>query len=89
MNKDYLNELCGMLVKIRSKNDAVAVLKDILTPKELESVAERIQIVKLIMAGVPHRKISKTLKVSIAKVTRGSRALKNDHGGFSKFLKRK
>lgn len=81
----HLNELCDVFKKIRNRSEALALLKDILTPRELASVVERWQIVKCLIKGMPHRKISKLLNVSIDKVTRGAKALKCNHGGFRMF----
>lgn len=88
MNQKHLTELSEVASKIRNKKEAELFLKDILTPKELTSVVERWQIVKMLMKKVPHRKISKTLKVSIAKVTRGSHAMRKSKGGFKLLFKR-
>lgn len=85
----HLNELCDIFKKIRNRSEALALFKDILTPRELVSVVERWQIVKCLIKGMPHRKISQTLKVSIDKVTRGAKALKYNHGGFRMFYWRK
>lgn len=70
-----MDELCGILMKIHEKEDMPALLRDLLTPSELQSVIERVQIFKMIKKGIPHRTISQKLKVSISKVTRGSHAL--------------
>lgn len=85
----HLNELCDIFKKIRNRGECLSLLKDILTPRELASVVERWQIVKCLIKGIPHREISKTLKVSIDKVTRGAKALKYNHGGFRMFFWRK
>lgn len=74
MNKQYMDELINVLMKIHEKEDMPALLRDLLTPSELQSVVERVQIFKMLKQGVPHRTISQKLKVSIAKVTRGSHA---------------
>lgn len=87
MNKKHLKEFSTLLTKIRTLAHAEAFLKDILTTQEIRSVAERWQIIKELRKGIPHREISKSLKVSIAKVTRGSHALRKSKGGFKIFLK--
>lgn len=74
MNKQYMDELINVLMKIHKKEDMPALLRDLLTPSELQSVVERVQIFKMLKQGIPHRTISQKLKVSIAKVTRGSHA---------------
>lgn len=64
------------------------LLQDILTPAELEDIAERWQLVKELHKGTPQREIAAKLGVSITKITRGSRMLQDGSGGFAKFLKK-
>lgn len=65
----------------------VDLLQDLLTPKERESLAERWQIVKVLVSGIPQREIADLLGVIISKITRGSRVLQDGTGGFAKALK--
>ncbi len=51
-------------------------LKGILTPRELEELTTRLEIVKLLKSGLPHQEIARRLKVGVATVTRGSREIK-------------
>ena len=48
----------------------------ILTPAEIETIATRMEIVRMLKKNIPQQKIAQTLKVGIATVTRGSRELK-------------
>lgn len=64
-------------------------IEDILTPTELEDIITRWQIIKQLSKGRPQREIAKRLGVSIAKITRGSRELRDKKGGFWKVLKMK
>ena len=66
--------------------DLVSFMQDILTPQELEELALRWQIVRLLDAGMPQREIASTLKCSVTTVSRGSRQLKYGFGGFEKGL---
>ena len=61
-------------------------LEDVLTPKEYQELAKRLQIVKLLRQGKTQRYIENKLHVGIATVTRGSRALMNPGGGFNRML---
>ncbi len=83
-----LRDLCTLFVHIRNQREAEMLLKDILTPRELASVAERWQLIQMLARGVRQREVKKKLKISISKVTRGSRMLKDGSGGFGLFLKR-
>ncbi len=84
MKKDHFQELCGLFLKIKSKKDAELLLKDLLTSDELSSISERLQIFKMLLKDIPQRKVSKTLKVSISKVTRGSHALQKSKSIIAK-----
>lgn len=85
-NKQAYKELLKMLEESRSAPEWDALLQDLLTPKERESLAERWQIVKLLVSGMPQREIADRLGVSISKITRGSRVLQDGSGGFAKAL---
>ena len=80
--------LFRLFASIESPKEAELLLKDILTPQELESVAERWQEIQLLAKGMTQREVSKKLGISISKVTRGSRMLQYGTGGFRLFLKK-
>jgi len=64
------------------------LLQDILTPQEIESIVERWQLIKQLASGKPQRDVAKDLKISISKITRGSRVLKYGTGGFRHFIEK-
>lgn len=64
-------------------------LRDLLSPAEYRDTALRWRIVKLLSQGIPQRDIAESLGVSLSKITRGSRELSDDQGGFAKVLQRK
>ena len=88
MNKHYVKELADALVSIKNASLAEAFLNNILTPSELEEISKRLQIVKLLLKGVPQRDVAKKLNVSMGTVSRGSRELKYGENGFKKILQR-
>ncbi|MFH0979786.1 MAG: Trp family transcriptional regulator [Candidatus Roizmanbacteria bacterium] len=73
---DKIGELVEVFLKNRSKVEMLEFLKGILTPREIEELTTRLQIVKLLKKGLPHQEIARRLKVGVATVTRGSRELK-------------
>ncbi|HLD27590.1 MAG TPA: YerC/YecD family TrpR-related protein [Patescibacteria group bacterium] len=81
-------ELFGLFSVLKSEQEAEKLLKDILTPQELASIAERWQLVKMLAQKVPQRDIKKALGISISKITRGSKELQFGHGGFKLMLTR-
>ena len=50
-------------------------LLGILTPRELQELPTRLEIVKLLKQGVPHHQIAESLGTGVATVTRGSKEI--------------
>lgn len=86
MKKEFYTELYELFSRLKTPEDAQLFLGDMLTPHELEQVAERWQLVKRLAKGMPQRKIKEELGISIEKVTRGSKELQKGKGGFQMFL---
>ena len=78
MNKKYFKELIQAVLGTNNEQDLKMFFRGLFTPKELEEISVRLQIVKLLKQGVPQRSIAKKLKVGIATVTRGSREIINN-----------
>lgn len=74
MNK--VGELVEAFLKNKSDSEMLDFLKGILTPKEIDELSTRLQIVKLLKKGLPHQEIARRLEVGVATVTRGSRELR-------------
>jgi len=74
--QQYLDELLDYLLAVENREQMYEALNGLLTPSEMAEIPKRLQIFKLLQAGVPQRQIAETLGVGIATVTRGSRALK-------------
>lgn len=72
-NKKFFTELVDEFLRIDSREDMADFLRGILTPSEIEEIPKRLQIVKLLKAGVAQKEIAERLGVGIATVTRGSK----------------
>jgi len=81
MANKHKNELANAFLLNKSQNEMLDFLEGILTPKEIESLSMRLQIVKMLKEGIAQRQIADKLGVGIATVTRGSGELKK--GRFS------
>jgi TrpR family trp operon transcriptional repressor len=87
-NKRYVRELLGVFERISRDEKLLGdFLADLLTPREYDDIVLRWQIVKRLHKGVPQREIAKDLGVSVATITRGSRELLDEKGGFKRVLK--
>lgn len=74
---DYKAELLAHLLAMDSTEAMDHALASLLTPAEYTEISKRLQILKLLRAGVPQRKIAESLGVGIATVSRGARALQD------------
>jgi TrpR family trp operon transcriptional repressor len=61
-------------------------LKNIFTESELKNLASRWEIVKLLDQGISQRKIAKDLHLSLCKITRGSKVLKEKNSAVKKLI---
>ena len=84
----HLHDVYRLFASVENEKEAEKLLQDILTPQELESVAERWQLIQELAKGTPQRTIAEKLGLSISKITRGSRMLQFGSGGFRKFLEK-
>jgi len=84
--EENLAELASALA---ATNDAALIkdfLRRLLSPSEAADVAARWALVKALEQKIPQREIAKTLGISLCKITRGSREMKNPSQAFQKIL---
>lgn len=78
------DDLLSVLAALDDPQALGDLLVDLLTPSEVEAVAERWQIVKLLAVGKTQRAVRDHLGCSVTTVTRGARQLKYGTGGFER-----
>jgi TrpR family trp operon transcriptional repressor len=87
MGNRQFDSLIKTLCRIKSRALMRNFLLDLLTPAERKEIGLRWQLVKYLNQGMSQRSIVRKLKVSLCKITRGSRELKLGHNGFKAVLK--
>ena len=83
-----LKDLFALFAAIETQRESEMLLHDILTPQELEDIAERWQLIQALASGMTQRDVAKKCGVSISKITRGSHELQHGTGGFKHFLEK-
>ena len=78
----FPRDLLAVIAALDDPKDIKRLLSDLFTASELESVAERWTIVKLLASGERQRRVRDRVGVSVATVSRGSRQLQYGSGGF-------
>ena len=83
--KDIKN-LSKLVKKINTTAEIEAFLKELLTESELETLSKRWRILEMLKEGRTQREIAKDLQVSLCKVTRGAKIMKNKNSILAKYL---
>ena len=81
---EKLNYIVDIFWQIETKDDLKNFLEDILTPAEIETLYERLQIVKLLKQWLSQREVAERLNTSTATVNRWARVLKYGSWVFNK-----
>jgi TrpR family trp operon transcriptional repressor len=71
------------------KAEAAMLLTELLTESEINTLLLRWELMKRLREGQTQRKIAGDLKISLCKVTRGNKILKNPRAATTKILERK
>ena len=86
MNRNNLEEIIEIFSSLTSKEEIAGFLTEIFTQNELETLSKRWRIMKMLSLGSTQREIANQLNVSLCKVTRGSKILKNKCAITTNFL---
>ena len=70
-------ELIRAFVKIEDEKTMRKFLGEILTRSEITDLTLRWKLMKMLKAGIPQRKIASELGISLCKITRGAKVLKD------------
>lgn len=81
-------ELCHLFATARTTEAVAGILQELLSPHELDALAERWQIVQLLLDGCSQREVRDRLQVAIATVSRGARVIKYGSGRLQKIYAR-
>ncbi len=79
-------ELLKVIHSIKNIKDLNLFFEDIFTPAELEDISLRWKLLKDLHEGMTQRKIAEKYSISLCKITRGSKILKNKDSGVLKIL---
>ncbi|MDR1894196.1 MAG: trp operon repressor [Spirochaetales bacterium] len=82
----FLEELSQALADCSDGALIKDFLRSILTPQEIQEVSTRWASVRFLDSGFSQRRIVRELGLSLCKITRGSRQLKDKSSGFSRMI---
>ena len=80
-------ELIETIRQIEDPDELEQFFIEILTPNEMRDLTLRWKLLKALYNGMTQRKISEKMGISLCKITRGSKILKNKRSVILKMLK--
>lgn len=83
-----VSELYKAVVQIGSEEECEQFFIDICTTKEIESLAQRLYVAKLLRKDVTYSEIERITGASTVTISRVSKALKNGPSGYKMILER-
>ena len=79
-------QLLGAFVSLLDEPTAAAFLQDLCTPRELEDLSQRLEVARMLDAGVSYARIQAVTGASATTVARVARCLKYGSGGYRSIL---
>ena len=76
------------LLQLEKVSEVEKFLVDLCTPSELQAMADRWEVARLVEKGMPYRKIQELTGVSTATVTRVARSLSHGENGYKLVMDR-
>ena len=89
-HRSAITDLCEALLLLKTKDEVGSFLKDLCTPQEIEALAERWRVCRLLEKGdLSYRDIHKISGASLTTIGRVARFLKDEpHNGYRRMLKK-
>jgi TrpR-related protein YerC/YecD len=82
-------DLFETVASLRTKDEAQRFLRDLCTRSELDAMAHRWQVARLLDEGLPYLEVAKRAHASTTTVTRVAQWLRRGEGGYRLALQRR
>ncbi len=84
---DSFKELIGVFAGVKDHETMVRLFREMFTEKELSDITLRWKLLKDLHRGDTQRSIALRHKISLCKITRGSKLLKDPHSVIGRLLR--
>jgi TrpR-related protein YerC/YecD len=84
-----VDDLCGALLCLRTRDEVAAFLRDVCSLHELEVLSHRWHAARLLDQGVPYAQVAQRVRGSTTTVTRVAHWLRHGEGGYRLVLDRR
>ena len=79
-------DIISVFSSIRDRDEMNRFFHEILTQSEIQNLALRWELMKRLKQGIPQRKIASDLRISLCKITRGSKIVKKRSSIVNQYL---
>ena len=83
-----IDRLFEAILNLKTTEDCYKFFEDVCTIKELQDMAQRLDVAFLLTEGMNYQKISQQVNVSTATISRVSKCLNYGSGGYREALNR-
>ena len=87
-HNDDMKELYRAIISLSSESECGNFFEDLCTIKELQDMAQRFAVARMLDAGVNYKNISEATGVSTATISRVNKCLEYGSGGYRLALER-
>lgn len=84
----HYKKLFEILTSVKDIKEMDKLMHELLTPKELDDLWRRWQVLEDVYRGIPQREIADRHKMSLCKITRGSKVLQNNNSICKRILEK-
>lgn len=88
MKNEQFEDLAEAMLSLRDRDEAFLFFEDIFTIKELQAVAQRLAVARLLKKRVTYQEIAEETGASTATISRVNRSLTYGAGGYQMVLGR-
>ncbi len=82
LQSESIDRLFEAILNLKTTEDCYKFFEDICTIKELQDMAQRLDVAFLLTEGMNYQKISQVVNVSTATISRVSKCLNYGSGGY-------
>jgi TrpR-related protein YerC/YecD len=87
-HSESVEKLFDAILSLENKEECYAFFEDLLTVKEMQDMAQRMEVAVLLDQGLNYQQISKNVSVSTATISRVNKCLSYGSGGYRCVLDR-
>lgn len=87
-HSESVERLFEAILSLENKDECYAFFEDLLTVKEVQDMAQRMEVAELLDKGMNYQQISKQVNVSTATISRVNKCLSYGSGGYRCILDR-